>query len=366
MMEWMRISPVDTLFPGGSQALFMGEVHHGSSLFPPMPHTLAGALRTAMLFQGGRRPEEFRGEGFGEDDALGRFMGSVETPGFRLAGPLLCWKDSPLLPVPAHVYRIKGSGGERVFLHRAEPSPPALKSLGVTDHLSSAGRWETLWAVPRKGGDLEPLAEHVMSPAVLPLLGKRDEVEVKVVSRAGELDEVGDEPFVASSSVLYATEARTGIALESRGRRVRQGCLFTLDHVRLVEGAALMAGIESSRGDSLWEVLARRGVLQLGGENRPVTYEAAEGLAMEGSEGDCWMASGPVAVGEIEALAPSLRAVATGKVRRVGGWKMKADPRARRSKGFHRPVSGWYAAGCVVWTREKTRLGGSWLVVSGF
>jgi len=364
MIVWMRLDPLNTLYLGGNQSLFMGDVHHGSSHFPPMPYTVVGAIRTALLFQNGRRPNEFRGEGFAKDTPFGRLMGSVKQAGFDLIGPIFCWKNVPLLPIPFSVRGLKEelTGKGTLKLHQAEPSDEALQGLGMLNHLMVEQTLETLWATSTQKGDVEPLTDFLMTPAVLPLLKSTTPAEVKKIQDLDELNSICEEkPLLVSRRLLFDLEPRTGIGLEPGKRRVKTGHLFTLEHVCLRANVALLTGIACSTDDALWEALSPNGILQLGGENRVVTYSAFEWNMRLSASGNRWMALGVVSADFFEKHRPSLRAIATGKVIRTGGWEMKTDPDSRVGKGFHRPTTDWHPAGCVVWPREPHRPGVNWL-----
>ena len=61
-IDWIEIDPLDTLFFGGTESMVAGENHEADTMFPPMPATLTGAVRSAILGQKGILPAEYLDE----------------------------------------------------------------------------------------------------------------------------------------------------------------------------------------------------------------------------------------------------------------------------------------------------------------
>lgn len=102
--HWLEIDPIDTLFFRGAEAMEAGEHHEVDTMFPPMPSTITGAIRAAILRQRGITPAAYLAS---PEAWQARYplLGLPRQPGFQLIGPLfLAGQDRLLLPVPAHWY----------------------------------------------------------------------------------------------------------------------------------------------------------------------------------------------------------------------------------------------------------------------
>lgn len=84
---WLAIDPVDTLFFRGAESMEAGENHEVDTMFPPMPATITGAIRTAVLRQNGIAPADYL-----KNPATWQrqypLLGIPNQPGFSLIGPL--------------------------------------------------------------------------------------------------------------------------------------------------------------------------------------------------------------------------------------------------------------------------------------
>ena len=112
--QWIEIDPLDTLFFRGSEPMVAGQNHEVRSVFPPMPSTILGALRTAILAQRGVSLAAFlqHEESSPVVQSL-PLLGSAEKSGFAVAGPLIEAEIAggareTFLPSPAHWF-----GGQR-------------------------------------------------------------------------------------------------------------------------------------------------------------------------------------------------------------------------------------------------------------
>ena len=102
--QWLRLTPVDTLFFKGSEPMVAGQNHEAATVFPPMPETIMGAIRAAILGQRRISLRDFL-NGDKEKYAEHPCLGIPEKPGFELAGPVFEVTGSKrdiFLPAPAH------------------------------------------------------------------------------------------------------------------------------------------------------------------------------------------------------------------------------------------------------------------------
>jgi len=100
MTDWYSFKPQDTLYFRGAEPANMGESHAASMIFPPPAHTIAGALRTAVIMQNDLTFEDYRKEKCSQEiiEAIGK-PGSYSP--FGILGPFFSIrrKDMDSLPV---------------------------------------------------------------------------------------------------------------------------------------------------------------------------------------------------------------------------------------------------------------------------
>ena len=318
---WMIIDPVDTLFFRGAESMEAGENHEVDTMFPPMPQTIVGAIRTAVLTQQGIMPA---------DDLAAPekypFLGPPEKPGFSLTGPLfLVHGETLLLPAPAHWFADLPDPwiAKNVTVQAASPLRGA--PLGLCGSTP-----EPFWVETPRAADLKSLGGCWATPAVFAKM-TTGEAEIELLAQAGDLS-AGQAAIIAPGG-LFVREERLGIALE-RSRTARDGHLYSSVHIRLRRGVELAAGIAGAH-----EIpLAPAGLIQLGGEQRLCRYRLSRELTLPESKGPMSMALSPVAM---DALAGGLEHCprASGKLLRIGGWDMR--------KKFHKPMRAWLPAGTV-------------------
>lgn len=340
MIQSIEITPVDTLFFRGAEPMEAGENHHLSTLFPPMPQTMLGALRTAMLVQQGISFGDFNDGTAKGDKAVLSLLGTAEKAGFTLAGPLFVVEGSQgrkrrLLPVPAHWYADKQNFREAMRQAKSKktpavsmrvqvsrPLPEAAKRLGLCSNLDQG--WH--WATPDASGELQSLAGFWMTENAL---------NASNVKLARHLTQFSEAPTLLELSTLYDIEERTGIARNAHLGTVRDGHLFTARHLRLRPGVSL----EVLADHSLSSALGERGVLQLGGEQRTASYGLREVvIPPTPAESAAWLALGPLPSQALQQHGAV--GLASGSLLRVGGWDFQTR--------FHKPLEGWHPAGTVL------------------
>jgi CRISPR-associated protein Cmr3 len=339
--QWLRLAPVDTLFFKGSEPMVAGQNHEAASVFPPMPETIMGAIRTAIL---GQRDISLRSFLNGDRDKYADHpcLGTPERPGFEIAGPIFeitGRKRDIFLPAPAHWFAgslKEAKPGTTVPVRPAQVCAPQFKALGLKGSVAAP-----LWVLKPEQEDLKSMSGMWVNLRAFET----------VTAGGGELHFAGHETetmkdhdpsvaTVASAGCFYASESRTGIALESnRSRRVRKGYLYTFTQVRMQPNVNLLVGLSQSIAPNS---LDEQGLLQLGGEQRIVKYEVAEAVRLPAGDSGWMYALGPVKAGLLQDEQADLADFprASGPLIRMSGWDMKTR--------FHKPVSAFYPAGTVI------------------
>lgn len=218
---WLKIEPLDVWLFRGSRPFAAGEVFRAASQFPPPPLALVGALRAAMIRHRGGDPEAFRG-----DEILG---GATSLGQLRFRGPFLLNPEGGLvLPAPRDVLVEKEGGSFPTVLTVRRPAWPGL---------AMAPPCLPYQLVSAKSG-LETLDElDAGGPA-----GLKGESLTNYLRRADISDALHAEP------VAYR-EPRLGIKLQA-GRTVATGYIYTVDFIRLAEGAAFLLEVSCREGEA--------------------------------------------------------------------------------------------------------------------
>lgn len=297
-MNWYKFMPVDTLFFKGASPMNLGENHTAFHIFPPPAHTIAGAVRTAVLKQNqisfddygkGRAPAEIY-------DAIGS---AGEKAPFDLIGPLFMLDGLVYIPAPYSWFMQKDSHSGKVNLIKGKP---------LYSRLLKSESSEFLWAKDEKG---ELVSIGGMWIPQNDLYSSDMTIEIR------------------TCEYFFENEPRTGIALK-RNRRVREGHLYSFNHVRLKKNVGLVFGTDKDLP------LEDKGVLKLGGEQRIGWYQKLDRAVVDFTEkGEQFLALSIVEGNDNTNSA----VVATGKILYFGGWDLK--------KGFHKPMRGFFPAGSV-------------------
>jgi len=103
MNKWYSFTPTDTLFCKGAEPMNLGENHTATYRFPPPAHTIAGAVRTAILVQNEISFEDYAKGNVPTDisEAIGE---AGKTQPFELIGPLFKKWDDIFIPAPYSWY----------------------------------------------------------------------------------------------------------------------------------------------------------------------------------------------------------------------------------------------------------------------
>lgn len=226
---------IDTLFFRDGTPFQAGETDARGirSIFPPAMSTLQGAIRAALAMGQGWT---VKNSVDWPDDVLGSFdnIGCVQ-----LQGPYLALSEGSsielLFPFPASVVKHKEDylhlvPGEDTISTDLSLSTRLMKSLDLEDITGVGGLW-------LKSGGME-----------------------KVLS--GQPPQGKD---IVPAHELWDYENRVGIEINPESRTVKQGGLYSLNHVRL-NGQLRLAAVVSGVPDDWHQVVPR--CIPLGGESR--------------------------------------------------------------------------------------------------
>jgi CRISPR-associated protein Cmr3 len=244
-MTWLRISAVDAWFFRDGRPYTQGETSQSdvTSLFPPSPLTISGALRAALARANGwdGKPKGWTPVHL---DMLGR--GPEETGKLSFRGPFLSREGSQLFPLPLHLLVREG----RQFALVA-PAASTACDLGHAVHLPQPR------AADRQHIDWKRPAESFLTAQGL------DRV------LAGKLPQP-DELIAASH--LRILEARIGLKRDAYNHATGdEGDLYSPVYVRLAEKGHDVSLLVEVRGEpSGWQWPK---LIPFGGESRMAALE---------------------------------------------------------------------------------------------
>ncbi|OAG26923.1 type III-B CRISPR module-associated Cmr3 family protein [Thermodesulfatator autotrophicus] len=335
--QWLEIKPFDTLFFRGGEPMEAGETHEaGVPIFPPVPETIIGALRTAILAQKGIDPERLKP--LPEDQDLDPenlpLWGTPKRPGFSITGPLLKANGVVLFPAPASWF-YNGALGETLTVYEARPLEPQ-EALPV-----KLSRSKALW-VTKPPEEMEPLLGRFW--LTRRALENTESFKLKVACSLEEISE--DESLAVPFNLLLKTEERVGIARDNRFRVVKTGHLYAARHLRLASGVALLVGLDKPLCSSH---LKEEGVFQLGGEGRLVRYRLIkENPQLPTTNNGRWLAISPLSFSKAQSASILDVPYASGKLIRVAGFDLRT--------GFHKPARSYFPVGAVFFTDKDKGL----------
>ena len=258
--RYFFIEPIDVLMLRGNLS-FGASGQHGGALMPPWPSVFAGALRSALLGQDGRRLAEFVKVGSGRfdsevdraqsmravlGDALFGVLGTPQQPGtFRVTwaslGRAVPGAVSPqaLLPLPADLLVADEARALPTSL-TPTPWPPG----------TSGAQALPMVAMLRSSKQVKPAGGRWLDGSALAAHLRGDSV------RASE-----------GSGDLFKSETRLGIELDTRSRTARDRKLYTTDAVTFCEHTGFLVGVHGDGG-----LLPMAGTLRLGGDGKGARY----------------------------------------------------------------------------------------------
>lgn len=330
--QWLSLTPVDTLFLRGSEPMIAGENHDVSTVFPPMPSTLTGAICSAILSQRRIRPADFVNKAGVPAEIRQSYplLGHPGQPGFSITGPLFSIatkghiKDH-LFPCPANWFgEIPGSVSQtciaqddgapkKMTVLVADLKDDLVKNLGLRGSLQNP----PLVLEPKRS-DLKSLSGHWVNMAALNA-AFADQMEVVYCDSIKNLDH--SQPSVVSPGAIYNLESRVGIALEKKIGRTTKGHLFSTGHVRLLHSVSILVGLSESLVDSH---LNPKGVMSLGGEQRRVGYCLVDGVpSLPSGMSSKIMSLGPFPLQSLQSYGWNDLPRSSGPLVKMGGWDMQ-------------------------------------------
>lgn len=261
-MPHLFIEPTDVLVFRDGRPFDAGSDHLATGPFPPLPTTLYGALRSALLAGAGadfRRPDFGLGGPAAAVAGTTTRTGSLTITDFALARRRADASVERLYPAPLDLLQRKTAPEDahgdpaHVLLAPTDAAPGVRSNLpegvrllapSVPHHADTFYERTTPWLT--EAGLARLLAGSVPAP--------EDLVEPEAVYRR--------EPRTQVSLRGSADAAFTGTAQE--------GKLFTVDFVRMTRDAGFAVGL----GDG--GLLGSSGLLRLGGESRPARFETTD------------------------------------------------------------------------------------------
>ena len=260
-LQTRLITPLDILMLRGNKS-FGDSGEHGVSSMPPSPSVLAGALRSFWLAELGcdlakfsrrdrnnpAKPEEFA-------EPICSQLGTPAFPrGFRLAGSGLMRQHNQqwqrLYPLPADLVLQKNAKNKDDTHPTLYALKPALLPNGLWCNLGENSYVPLLQAPPGK-----PESGYWLTEAGYHLYLQ------------GELPPTSE---WIKSSVLWKSDWRLGIALDSDKRTTGDGQLYTTEAIALHDSIRLFVDIEGAPD------YPANGNLRLGGDGRGASFDLLE------------------------------------------------------------------------------------------
>lgn len=270
-MTWLEIRARDVWLFRDGKPFAAGEDHSATSMFPPTPLTLAGALRQKISVSLGVSLRQYRA---GKTEAARKAIsyigthGDLQQPGqFKLRGPFLSLRLNerqliPLLPTPADLVRHKDTGTMMIL----QPEEVGWQSdLGANVQFPSVMQ------------GYENMPDHWMSAADFDLYLAGNVPSVGAYAKAPPKTS-SDEPFDEQPDIraaytagkrvfpwrfVYDTEGRFGVSTDAATSFREEGQLFQVQFVRPQAGIGLLAHVDDAIPS---EHLA--GAMTIGGEQR--------------------------------------------------------------------------------------------------
>lgn len=254
--RWIWIEPEDVWLFRDGRPFSAGEGHAARSLFPPTPHTVQGALRSAVLGESDIAWQAFK-EGQSAAVALRQRIGgpdyrgngtavAAELGAFSMAGPFVARKKggkiTPCLPLPSDLLAVKDS------------DPLKFVPLTPTVGVPFCADWQDqgltpLWPACCQDKETEP----------------PEDVDW-VLGNDGYDAYLQGDPTILCDVTAKQDEFRFGIQIDRLSGRPVESMLYQAQFIRAEDGMGLLARIADGIG------LSDRGTLALGGEAHKARY----------------------------------------------------------------------------------------------
>lgn len=303
MSKFYEIQPLDTLFFRGSTPMEAGMMNT-VSMFPPPESVIRGAFWTTYCNQKNKKYTE----GLTTDDLTNEKKIPFEVEGFFIK------KDDRIyLPCPATWYY---DSSEKITTGSNLKDTPLIVAKNISEDIkeklkmkSSAG--DVVFVNPKND------AKSLLGSWVLLDFFKNPK------DKFSEKDIL----FVKD---IYATESRTGVALDSN-KKAKDGQLYSSSHIRMNDDITFVIQLDDNIE------IEENGNVFLGGEKRLSKYSLIKNLDLEfNNVGEQYLSLMP-----IEATKENLDMfVSSNKLIVTAGWDL--------AKGFHKPTTNWIPAGAVL------------------
>jgi len=241
------LTPADTFFFRDGKPFARGEQSEADGIFPPFPSTAYGALRTAYIAEHSMR--EFK-EGILKKTIGTTDSESVKDASFRIKGIFLADNSNTYFPLPRDL--VQGKDDKEIYpLILSEQSD--MESNSKTQRCLICNENMNVKYQENTFLNEEAMREYLLDKSI-PTCCKTEEHFLKKEPKIG----------IRRSAATFTAE---------------DGLLYRLDMMRLQDGYRLSietAGINFQN---------RRGILKLGGENKPFAYEISEStFSWDGNE----------------------------------------------------------------------------------
>jgi len=319
----IKITPLDTLFFRDGRPFTSGDDNWAYNIFPPLPSTVYGAMRTAYIAQRGGLSAFMQGE---MKDAIG----TADGPGaFAIRGVFVVQGYNLLVPAPLDTLIHRHKNGKRLGVLRLEEGiGPMIDNLWLSHRLNEPG-WEEV-EIP-------------------------DKVFIEQFTLKDYLSG-GKGPFTfVRQNELIKREDKIGIERSRQTHTAAEGMLYQAGMLRLVNNVALAADYTGL------DDFPQSGIMRLGGEAKAARYEEAPQFGQLGLGPDelrkLWKADSVIklylatpaifkkgwlpegidemtGIWEIDGISLRLLTAAVASPINVGGW----DLAHRRPKPMHKAV----------------------------
>ncbi len=231
------IKPDDVWLFRDGRPFAAGDQARAASIFPPTPRTIQGTLRSARLAQSGKSFTEQATwpEDVGTPDDFGSLL---------LRGPVLAKR-----------------AGQTNDVHRYFQLPADLTSLKTG--------WHILAPQSTTDTDMNWPDNASLFPLLPPAGSEPEKFEAGWLCErdlhaylSGDIHGV----HVHASTDLFLREPRMGVQIDSHAKQPTEGNLYQVEFIRLQHSVGLLLEVTGL-------ALARKGLLQLGGEARAASYE---------------------------------------------------------------------------------------------
>lgn len=262
-MKTIFISPIDVLFFRDGRSFSAGEDHDAHTLFPPLPTSFYGALRSAILSQ---KNVEFRNGGFivKEDGTVEKEVGSPSLLGILQINAFSLAKHAqstaePLFPMPADVLKKKKT--ESVKYEIAKPTKFEKGEAAKIKANFPLPSLQFLWSIHSESDFYESAS------GFLSISGFQKYLEGKLPN----------DSEIIPQQKLYQKEPRTGIRLK-KTKTTGEGQLFSVEFIRVASEIGFLLTLDNASS------LSETGFLRLGGESKAASYKIVQASSVNFSE----------------------------------------------------------------------------------